>query len=80
MLVYADHQLEQFQVLGNIVRVHWDYQQYEVNDMDGTVRLAWKCEEAVVPTNADYTTFVSAINAEGGNGDELAQAWFEQQK
>ena len=75
MLVYSNHQLEQFQILGPIVRVHWNHQKYETNDEPP--RLAWVCEEAVVPLNVDRETFISLVNAEGGNGEALADEWFE---
>lgn len=76
MLVYSDHKLEQFQVLGAVVRVHWDHQQQQIEHMDGQISQQWVCMEAVVPTDADRGTFISIVNAAGGDGAALADQWF----
>lgn len=79
MIVYADHELEVYQVLGPIIRVHWDYEQYEVEIDSETneTKMAWKCKEAVVPLNATRDEFEKIINDAGGNGKQLADGWFQ---
>lgn len=77
MLVYSNHELETYQVLGTTLRVHWDSVQYEVTDeLRGTTRLAWVAKEAVFKTDVDRQTFIAEIDALGGNGEELAAGWF----
>jgi hypothetical protein len=37
----------------------------------------WTAQEAVVPVDADRPTFVALVDAEGGDGEALADGWFE---
>jgi hypothetical protein len=37
----------------------------------------WTAQEAVVPLDADRETFVSIVDAEGGDGEALADGWFK---
>jgi hypothetical protein len=78
MLVNARHKLPVYQVIGPVVRVHWDYQEKQISGMDGEDSLStmWDCQEAVVPIDADYDTFVRVVNEEGGDGESLATDWF----
>lgn len=79
MLINANHKLPVYQVIGPVVRVHWDYQEKEVGgmdvDSDSTVTM-WDCQEAVVPVDADHDTFVQIVNEAGGDGESLATDWF----
>lgn len=74
MQVNADWQPPVYQVIGPVIRVHWDYSSY-LTDEDEP-RTVWNAQEAVVPVDADRATFVSIVNAEGGNGEALADGWF----
>lgn len=71
MKVYANWKLPVYQVIGLVVRVHWDY--YESENEYGT---QWECQEAVVPLEASEEEFITIVNEAGGNGAELAQGWF----
>lgn len=58
MLVYSDHQLEQYQVIGPTLRIHWNFQEIPETEERSS---HWICEEAVVSTNADRGTIISTI-------------------
>lgn len=75
MYVNADWELPIYQILGPIVRVHWNYSQRTIEYEDES-RTTWDCQEAVVPIDANRETFVSLVNAEGGDGELLADGWF----
>lgn len=47
MKTYSTHQLPTYQLIGDIVRVHWDEQQVEIGMDEPT--LQWCYEEIVVP-------------------------------
>ena len=74
MQVNADWELPIYQAIGPIIRVHWDYQSYQTDEEEP--RTVWNAQEAVVPLDADRETFVSIVNAAGGNGEALADGWF----
>lgn len=76
MYVNADWEIPVYQVIGPVVRVHWDYVQREVTDDAGASHTTWDAQEAVVPTNADREKFVKIVNAQGGPGETLADGWF----
>ena len=73
--VTANWELPVYQVIGPVVRVHWNYSQRTVDGTDEPT-IAYDCEEAVVPLGADRATFVELVNAEGGDGEALADGWF----
>jgi hypothetical protein len=75
MDVTANWELPVYQVIGPVVRVHWNYSQRTVDGMNEPT-IAYDCEEAVVPLDADRATFVALVNAEGGDGEALADGWF----
>lgn len=80
MQVMSDWKLPIYQVIGPAVRVHWDYLETVINDdLEGPI-VSWRAKEAVVQIDADRAIFVSIINAQGGNGDELANGWFNQKE
>ena len=77
MYVNADWELPVYQVIGPIIRVHWNYSQRTIEGAEGEEpRVTYDCEEAVVPLDADRATFVALVNAEGGDGEALADGWF----
>ena len=51
MKVYASRQLPTYQLIGDIVRVHWDGQQVEVGGVVES-ELQWCYEELVLPKTA----------------------------
>ena len=73
--VNADWQLPVYQVIGPVIRVHWDYLERSIDTEEG-VKITYDAQEAVVPLDADRETFVSIVNAEGGDGEALADGWF----
>lgn len=75
--VNSDWQLSVYQVIGPVVRVHWDYVERTVEDEMQGSRTIWDAQEAVVPLNANRATFVEIVNAAGGDGNVLADGWFQ---
>lgn len=75
--VNSDWQLPVYQVIGPVVRVHWDYVERTVEDEMQGIRTIWDAQEAVVPLDADRAAFVEIVNAAGGDGDALADGWFQ---
>jgi hypothetical protein len=75
MLVYSNWELPVYQVIGPVNRVHWDYNM-TVSEDDPPQEI-WTAQEAVVPLDADRETFVSIVDAEGGDGEGLADGWFK---
>ena len=75
MFVNADWKLPVYQVIGPIIRVHWDYVERTIEYEEET-RSTWDCQEAVVPIDATEQTFISLVDAEGGDGESLADGWF----
>ena len=76
MHVTANWELPIYQVIGPVIRVHWNYSQRTVEGMGDEPMIAYDAEEAVVPLDADRQTFVALVNAEGGDGEALADGWF----
>jgi len=74
--VNANWQLPVYQVIGPVIRVHWDYTTRTIDDGIDLERTTYDCQEAVVPLGADRETFVSTVNAAGGNGEALADGYF----
>ena len=74
MKVTANWQLPVYQVIGPVNRVHWDYSHCFDEETEEDV---WTAQEAVVPLDADRETFVSIVNAAGGDGEALADGWFD---
>lgn len=73
--VNADWELPIYQVIGPVIRVHWDYSQRTIDDGEQQ-RVTWDAEEAVVPLDAERPMFVAIVNAEGGDGEALADGWY----
>ena len=71
--VESNWELPVYQVIGPVVRVHWDY----IHTVDEELGDRWTAQEAVVPVDADRPTFVALVDAEGGDGEALADGWFE---
>lgn len=70
-----------YQLIGLVIRVHWNYSQRTIDGAEGEdTRVTHDCEEAVVPLDAARETFVALVNAEGGDGEALADGWFAAQE
>lgn len=76
MYVNADWEIPVYQVIGPIVRVHWNYVQREVDYEGMAPWTTFDIDEAVVPTNAPRDKFVRIVDAQGGPGESLADGWF----
>jgi hypothetical protein len=75
--VTANWELPIYQVIGPVIRVHWNYSQRTVDfDFMDEPTIYYDAEEAVVPLDADRDTFVELVNAEGGDGEALADGWY----
>ena len=75
--VYSDHRLPIYQVLGEKLRVHWNYEETEREDMEGAPATSWACSEVVFNVSVARAEFVRIVNAAGGDGDTLAEGWFD---
>lgn len=75
--VTANWELPVYQVIGPVIRVHWGYVHTTGEDEFQGPYDTWVAQEAVVPLSADRATFVSIVNAEGGDGEALADGWFK---
>lgn len=73
MQVTSNWELPVYQVIGPVIRVHWDYVHTTGEDGDDI----WTAQEAVVPLDADREAFVSIVDDAGGNGQSLADGWFQ---
>lgn len=76
MLVTANWELPAYQVIGPVIRVHWDYAHTKGEDELGEPYDIWTAQEAVVPLDADREKFVQIVNEQGGDGETLADGWF----
>lgn len=61
MRVSSKDKLEDYQVIGNKLRIHWDHQEVTVEDMEGEQSTQWRCEEAVVKKTASRDEIIEAI-------------------
>jgi hypothetical protein len=76
MQVTANWELPVYQVIGPLIRVHWDYTHTTGEDDFDQPYDVWIAQEAVVPLDADRETFVQIVNSQGGDGAALADGWF----
>lgn len=76
--VTANWELPIYQVIGPVIRVHWGYFHTTGEDEFQGPYDIWTAQEAVVPLDADRAAFVAAVDAEGGDGETLADGWFNQ--
>ena len=76
MQVTANWELPIYQVVGPVIRVHWDYSSHQTDEEWDEPMTVWTAQEAVVPLDADRATFVAIVNEAGGNGEALADGWF----
>lgn len=77
MKVSANWELPVYQVIGPAIRVHWDYSSHQTDEGWGEPMAVWEAQEAVVPLDAEREVFVRIVNAAGGDGETLADGWFQ---
>jgi len=61
MRVTSKEKLEDYQVIGDKLRIHWDHQEVTVEDIDGEQSTQWQCEEAVVKKTTGRSEVVEAV-------------------
>lgn len=72
--VYSAHELETFQQLGPIIRIHWNSEKYTI-DMAGVTRIAYRCNEIVVPADTDIVSLVYALIVNNAPVKDIMNAW-----
>lgn len=73
MKVYSDIQLPVYQVIGQTLRVHWDFAEETKEQPDGSELVANICREAVCNKSDNRNTIIEKIMAsEYSTGAELA--------
>ena len=77
MQVTSNWELPVYQVIGPVIRVHWDYVHTTGEDDFDQHYDIWTAQEAVVRMDADREAFVSIVDDAGGNGQSLADGWFK---
>lgn len=79
MKVYSgeDFKLPEYQVSGHEVRIHWDAQLIEFDDMDGTPRKQWLQYEALCHVDDSYEQLFAKIMHASKVMPEADQAGFE---
>lgn len=63
MRVSSKEKLEDYQVIGDKLRIHWDHQEVTVEDIEGEQSTQWQCEEAVVKKTASRSDIIEAVIA-----------------
>jgi hypothetical protein len=77
MQVTSNWELPVYQVIGPVIRVHWDYVHTTGEDDFDQPYDIWTAQEVVVPLDATRETFVQIVGDAGGNGGFLADGWFQ---
>jgi len=63
MRVSSKEKLEDYQVLGNKLRIHWDHEEVTIETVEGQTETQWQCEEAVVKKTASRDEVIEAVMA-----------------
>lgn len=61
MRVTSKDKLDDFQIIGQKLRIHWDHEEVTVEGADGETETQWQCEEAITKKNASKADVVKAI-------------------
>ena len=77
MQVTSNWELPVYQVIGPVIRVHWDYVHTTGEDDFDQPYDIWTAQEAVVPLDATREKFVQIVDDAGGDGESLADGWFQ---
>ena len=63
MRVTSKEKLEDYQVIGDKLRIHWDHKQITVEDAEGEESTQWQCQEAVVKKNPSRDEIIESVIA-----------------
>lgn len=63
MRVTSKDKLDDYQVIGRKLRVHWDHEEVSFENADGEKESQWQCEEAVVKKTASRDELIEAVMA-----------------
>jgi len=63
MRVSSKDKLEDYQVIGNKLRLHWDHSEVTVENIEEQAETQWQCEEAVVKKTASRDEVIEAVMA-----------------
>jgi len=63
MRVSSKEKLEDYQVIGNKLRIHWDHEEVTVETVEGQTETQWQCEEAVVKKTSSRDEVIEAVMA-----------------
>lgn len=63
MRVTSKDRLDDYQVIGRKLRIHWDHEEATFEGIDGETETQWQCEEAVVKKTAQRDEVIEAIIA-----------------
>ena len=73
MKVFSNEQLPVYQVIGQTLRIHWDFEEQSILRPDETEETIFVCKEAVCNKSDDRNTLIENIIAsEYSTGGELA--------
>ena len=61
MQVQSKNKLDEFQVIGETVRIHFDYQQVTRQSINDSEETFWLCEEAVASVFDSRNTIIEKI-------------------
>ena len=61
MKVSSKEKLEDYQVIGDKLRIHWDHHEIKFENEDGEKETYWECEEAVTKKTASRADIIKAI-------------------
>jgi hypothetical protein len=71
--VFSNQQLPVYQVIGQTLRVHWDFEEQSILRPDETEEAIFACKEAICDKSDDRNTLIEKIMAsEYTTGAELA--------
>jgi len=71
--VFSNEQLPVYQVIGQTLRIHWDFEEQSILRPDETEETIFVCKEAVCNKSDDRNTLIENIIAsEYSTGAELA--------
>jgi hypothetical protein len=73
--VHSDNKLETFQILGPIIRVHWNHEQVEQEEMDNGKRVTWIADEIVVPSDISTEELIKTLEQYNAPVNEIMQEW-----
>lgn len=73
--VHSDNKLETFQVLGDIIRVHWNHEYIEQDQFDDVKTRYWTSYEIVVPVTIPVQELENKLKAHGAPVEQMMLDW-----